>query len=144
MLDGVTSDLYETCVEMWRFRVVRRRINEKLKIMINLYDVIKENIQEHNLKWSSISDHFWYVYFRTRPKNFEGCYTHFFILKISNRWKLEQIAINDLFDLTLKTLEKFLQKLYCKNIFIFIHWCYSSIIKCLTFFERICREKYRE
>ena len=63
-------------------------------------------------------------------KNIRLTPTHSFIMKIPNKWELQQITFNHSSD---TRLYEFLQKMYCKTIFYFSDWCYCCIRQSFMF-----------
>ena len=57
-------------------------------------------------------------YFKV-PKDVRLNSTHFFIRKISNKRKLQQIALNHSFDTDFKDFMKIYKKMYCRTVFFF-------------------------
>ena len=60
------------------------------------------------------------------PNNIRLNSTHYFIMKISKKRKLQQIAFNHSLDFDFRLYES-LQKMYCKTFFLFSYWCYFFI-----------------
>ena len=61
------------------------------------------------------------------PKNIRLNYTHYFIMKIPNKQKLQPTAFNHSLDIDFKDFMNHYKTMYCKTIFFFSYWCYSCI-----------------
>ena len=60
-------------------------------------------------------------------KNIRLNSTHYFIMKIPNKRKLQQIAYNHASDIDFKDIMNLYEKIYCHVRFFFSYWCYSCI-----------------
>ena len=56
------------------------------------------------------------------PQNIRLNSAHYFIIKIQNKWELQQFAFNHSSDTDFQRPYESLQKMYCKTIFIFSNW----------------------
>ena len=61
------------------------------------------------------------------PKNIRLNSTHYFVMKISSKRKLQQITFNHSSDIEFKDFMNLSKKIYCTTIFFFSYWCYSCI-----------------
>ena len=60
-------------------------------------------------------------------KNLRLNSTHYFVMKISNKRKLQQIAFNHSSYIHFQDFVNLYKKMYCKTIFFFSYLCYSCI-----------------
>ena len=119
--------------------------------MINFNDVRTENIKRHmiddmianifsNKKLNSVITE-WFIrgrklnissvfvmqsYFAL-PENIRLNSTHYFIMKIPNKWELQQIAFNHSSDIELKDFLNLYKKSITKKKIFLSYWCYSCI-----------------